>query len=273
MPRRHGGVSRRRLPLVTLTSDVGAEYAAQMRAVLLATVPPERVVELTHELRPHGILEAAFLLRAMASGFPAGTIHLVVVDPGVGGRRVPLVVECRDGSLLVGPDNGVLMPLAEELGLARAFRIERSRSWLPTRVGTTFDGRDLFAPVAARLARGLAPERAGAPTVPVPFAMPSPERRSGGARGAILHSDHFGNLITNVPTAWIPAGTVGLRLRFGRSSRRLPWVTSYEAGGADRLVALGSSFGTVELAVAEGSAARRLRLAVGVGVELAWRAG
>lgn len=252
--------------LVTLTSDLGPAYAAQVKAVLARSIDPARVVELTHGLEAHAVPEAAFLLRAMAQGFPAGTVHLAIVDPGVGGRRAPLVIECADGSRLVGPDNGLLFPLALALGRPRAFRLDPDRVRDRARVGTTFDGRDLFAPAAARLARGANPRTLGRPVRPIEYRLPAPTRRGGVATGEVLHVDRFGNLITNLPTDWVPPGIARLRLSVGQVRHSLPWTTSYEAIGRGRLGALGSSFGTVEVAVAQGSAARRLRARVGARV-------
>jgi S-adenosyl-L-methionine hydrolase (adenosine-forming) len=259
---------------VTLTSDVGWAYAAQMKAVLLRGLPPGSVVDLAHDLPPHDVRQAAFVVRSMAFGYPPGTVHVVVVDPGVGGRRAPLAVRCADGSLLVGPDNGVLAPLAEALGRPEGFRLLPERSALGPRVGTTFDGRDLFAPAALRLARGERPERLGRPHPIRRLRLPAPDRTTGAARGEVLHVDHFGNLITNLPTGWVPAATARLEVALGRGpARTLPWTTSYERLGRGRAGALGSSFGTVEIAVAEGRADRRFRAAAGARVRLRWPSG
>jgi S-adenosyl-L-methionine hydrolase (adenosine-forming) len=260
--------------LVTLASDVGAAYAAQMKGVLLGSVDPGHLIDLVHDLPAHGVPEAAFVVRAIGVRFPPGTIHLVVVDPGVGGVRAPLAIACRDGSVLVGPDNGVLAPLAKALGGGTAYRLDAAKVGSSARVGTTFDGRDLFAPAAARLYAGVAPARLGRPGRYRRLVLPEPRPTAGGADGEVVHVDHFGNLITNIPTAWVPARTLRLRATVGRSERReLGWATSYEAAGAGRLLALGSSFGTVELAVAGGRAADRLRRGVGAAVALRWTPG
>ena len=263
-----GSVRRRRL--VTFSSDFGAAYAAQVKAVLARSLDPARIVELTHDLPAHRVGEAAFLLRAMAVGFPPGTVHLAVVDPGVGGPRRPIAIDSASGSRLVGPDNGLLMPLAHALGRFTAYAIDAARWGTPARVGTTFDGRDLFAPVAARLAAGVPPARLGPRCTPVPYDIPTATPRAEGAVGAVLHVDRFGNLITNVPTNWVPGASTSLRARLGGARRALPWVESYSAIGRGRVGALGSSFGTVELSVAEGSASRRLRVRVGDRVVLDW---
>ena len=265
MPRRRGP------RLITLTSDIGSAYAAQMKAVLARRRPPGTVVDLAHDLRPHAVAEAAFLLRAMALGFPAGTVHVAVVDPGVGGRRLPIVIECADGSTLVGPDNGVLLPLAEALGRGKSYRIEPARLDDRSRVGTTFDGRDLFAPTAGLLAEGVPARQLGESIRPHRYAVPAAHRSRGGARGEVVHEDRFGNLVTNVPTGWVPAGTRRVALDVGAATARpVPFVPSYEELGRGRIGCLGSSFGLVEVAVAEGNAARRVRASVGDPVALRW---
>ncbi len=268
MPRRSG--SR----LITLTSDIGSAYAAQMKAVLARRLRPGNVVDLAHDLRPHGIGEAAFLLRAMAVGFPAGTVHVAVIDPGVGGRRAPIAVECADGSTLVGPDNGVLIPLAEALGRPRAYRIDPARVVEGERVGTTFDGRDLFAPTAATLAEGVPAHRLGRRLEPKRYAVPSARRTSVGAEGEVLHEDRFGNLVTNIPTDWLPETSPAVEVRLGGgAARRLPLARSYESLGRGAAGLLGSSFGLLEVAVAEGSAARRFHAGVGASVVARWARG
>jgi S-adenosyl-L-methionine hydrolase (adenosine-forming) len=259
--------------IVTLSSDVGSAYAAQMKAALLAGgVGPDRIVELAHDLPAHGIEEAAFLLREMARAFPSNTVHVAVVDPGVGGRRLPIVIETRAGPLLVGPDNGILFPLASELGLRRAYRIDVPKFGRPSRVGTTFDGRDIFAPAAALLAHGRRASTLGPATSPKSYTIPVPARLPDGVHGEVVHLDRFGNLITNIPTRWVHRGFRRLELTSGRVRRRpIAFVTSYESLGQGTLGALGSSFGLVEVAVGKGRASDRLRVGIGSRVALTWR--
>ncbi len=264
-------MARRRL--VTLTTDIGSVYAAQMKAVLYRFLGPGEVVDLAHDLPRHAIREAAFLLRQIASGFPAGTVHVAVIDPGVGGRRAPIAIRCADGSTLVGPDNGVLAPLAERLGGPKAYRLD------PERVATssvppsaTFEGRDLFAPAAALLARGKDPRDLGTPLAFQRLDLPVPTRTGSMARGEVLHVDRFGNLITNLPAGWLPPRPGRVRTRVGRSQwRPLARARTYEEIPTRREPAvLGSSFGTVEVSVREGSAAEWYGVTSGAPVELAW---
>jgi S-adenosyl-L-methionine hydrolase (adenosine-forming) len=238
-----------------------------MKAVLARSIDPGRLVDLAHDLPAHAIEEAAFVVRAMARGFPAGSIHVVVVDPGVGGSRLPIALACRDGSVVVGPDNGVLYPLADALGRPTAYRIDPARLG-HARVGTTFDGRDVFAPAAALLADGASPARLGPRIVPRAYRLPAPTARAGALEGVVVHVDRFGNLITNLPSDTIPPGVPSFLVTIGRRRRRLPIATSYEALGPGRLGLLRSSFGTLELAVARARAADRLRAGVGTAVQL-----
>jgi hypothetical protein len=246
-----------------------------MKAVFARSLDPGRIVELAHDLPAHNVEEAAFVVRAMGIGFPSGTVHVVVVDPGVGGRRAPIAIACRDGSRLVGPNNGVLYPLARSLGIGPAYRIEpvRLRPDRP-RVGTTFDGRDLFAPAAAALAAGRSPRSLGTPMSPRRLEIPVARRTPAGSSGEIVHVDHFGNLISNVPAEWVPRRIRTLEVRVGSArSRSLPWRTSYEALGVRRAGVLGSSFGTIEVAVAQGRAADRFHARVGSSVRIRWGPG
>jgi len=260
-----------RIRLVTLTSDIGPAYAAQVKAALIARgVPPERIVDLAHDLPAHGIREGAFLVRAMARGFPPSSVHVVVVDPGVGGRRSSVAIETRAGPILVGPDNGVLCPLARELGLRSTYRIETRRLPITKRVGTTFDGRDVFAPAAALLATGVRASSLGPAVRPTELTLPPPRNERGVLRGEVVHVDHFGNLITNIPSEWWTQARGHCDLRVGpRRVRTVPFATSYEQLGRGKLGVLGSSFGLLEVAVGEGRATDRLRAGAGVRVTLA----
>jgi S-adenosylmethionine hydrolase len=261
-------------PLITLTTDIGAAYAAQMKGVLYRTVPPGVVVDLAHDLPAHAVREGAFLFRHMARTFPAGTVHVALVDPGVGGLRAPLAIQCRDGSRLVGPDNGVLMPLARELGFGSAHRIVPGPRFPEGRRSSTFDGRDLFAPAAARLAGGTPVAALGPRHAPVDLKLPVPHRRGEAATGELVHVDRFGNLITNLPAAWRPAsGTVRFRLSRG-PFRTLRCVEAYSDLDFDEVGVLASSFGLVEVARREGPAAEVLGAVSGDPVAFRWdRAG
>ncbi|MCI4348198.1 MAG: SAM-dependent chlorinase/fluorinase [Thermoplasmata archaeon] len=258
-------------PLVTLTSDLGDAYGAQMKAVLYRRLPPGSVVDLTHTLPTHSVAEAGFLLLHMARRFPAGTVHVAVVDPGVGGKRAPIGIATADGSVLIGPDNGLLWPLAMALGNPRALRLDPTRIIHQEVVSPTFEGRDLFAPAAALVASGSSLEFLGTPHEPHRYEIPPCEVEPGGAEGVVLHIDRFGNIITNIPSSVGPAVGSRLAARIGGGSRRLGTrQRTYSDLRPAAWGVIGSSFGYLELAARESSAARRFEGRVGDRVLIRW---
>ncbi len=259
-------------PLVTLTTDLGDVYASQMKGMLYRRLAPGSVVDLSHDLPAHGVSESAFLLRHMAQRFPAGTVHVAVVDPGVGSPRAPLGIVTGEGSSLVGPDNGLLWPLASALGSPRSFRLDPTRIAAHGLVSPTFEGRDLFAPAAALLASGSSLEFLGSAFEPIRYEIPAPRPRADGLEGQVLHVDRFGNLITNVLTsAGAEVGTK-VAVQFGRGPvRRSSFQRTYADLPEGLWAVLGSSFGYLEVSAREGSAARRFGVRVGDRVRLSWR--
>jgi S-adenosyl-L-methionine hydrolase (adenosine-forming) len=258
-------------PLVTLTTDIGNVYAAQMKAMLYRRLPAGSVVDLALNLPAHKVPEAAFLLLHMAQRFPAGTVHVAVVDPGVGGPRAPAGIATRDGSVLVGPDNGLLWPLATALGNPRAFRLDPARVASQAAVSPTFEGRDLFAPAAALLASGASLEFLGTPFQPTKYDLPVAEVGPTGIDAVVLHVDRFGNVITNAPSTAGPAVGKTLSVRVGRgpprSGVRQRTYTDLRPEGWG---VLGSSFGYLEISCRERSAAERFGAHVGDRVRLTW---
>jgi S-adenosyl-L-methionine hydrolase (adenosine-forming) len=208
----------------------------------------------------------------MAQRFPPGTVHVAVVDPGVGSERAPAGIATGDGSVLVGPDNGLLWPLAMALGDPHAFRLDPARVAEQAAIAPTFEGRDLFAPAAALLASGASLEFLGTPLVPQRYEIPLPTIGPAAIDGVVLHVDRFGNLITNVPTSAGPTlgATVSIRLGRGpvrRGARRRTYAELPPGG----LGVLGSSFGFLEVSCREGSAAKRLSARTGDRVRVSWR--
>jgi hypothetical protein len=250
-------------PIVTLTTDFGTRdaYVAAMKGVVLGIARDARLVDVTHEVAPHDVTEGALALEAAAPWFPPGTVHLAVVDPGVGTTRRGLVV-VGERALFVGPDNGLFTPFLDEGGWG-AFELEAPAYRLRD-VSRTFHGRDVFAPAAAHLAAGVAPERLGPPVSdPVRLPWPTVREAAGTVAGTVLHVDRFGNLVTSIRAETF--GTFsGVTVRM--SGRALPFVGTYgdlEPGQAGALV--GGS-GRLEIAVREGSAATRLKASRGTPV-------
>jgi S-adenosyl-L-methionine hydrolase (adenosine-forming) len=242
-------------PLFTLLTDFGAGsgYPAQMKAVLLRAHPGARLVDVSHEVPHYDVLAGALLLEACAPWFAPDAIHLAVVDPGVGTARRALCAVDPEGRRLLAPDNGLLTPFLD--AGARAFEIAPGAA-LPAPRSATFHGRDLFAPAAAFLAAGGAPERLGPPVVdPLRLDWPRAERAGDGLRGETLAADPFGNLVTSLREADL----AGRAVRAAQvADAQVRFVRTFGDAEPGELVAYVGSGGRVELAVREGSAAARL---------------
>lgn len=230
-------------------------------AGVIASVAPSAVVEhASHDIPPGDILAAALGLFRYADLYPEGTIHVVVVDPGVGTDRRPLAARI-DGRFYVAPDNGVLTLVLQ--GAGRVEIVAVTEPGILQSASATFHGRDIFAPTAARLAEGGDLTDLG-PAVrdPLILAIPQPERTDAGARGEVLSTDRFGNLVTNIPGEWLastPQVTVA-----GQSAG--PLRTTYGDVAPGEVVALVGSLGLLEVSVRDGNAAARL--GVGRGAEV-----
>ena len=262
------------MAVVTLTTDFGLRdpYVAAMKGVILRLAPDSRLVDITHDVDSHDVVGAALVLEAAVPFFPAGSIHLAVVDPGVGTARRGLVVQSADATF-VGPDNGLFTPILAR-GAWRAVELAAADQRLP-RVSRTFHGRDVFAPAAAHLARGVPLERFG-PEVddPVRLAWPEVHTVGGAIAGAVLHVDRFGNLITSIAADAVEG--LGTEASIHIGGRRLPLVGTYADLPRGAAGALIGSSQRLEVAVREGSAAAILKARRGTPVAVSptsWKSG
>ncbi len=249
-------------PLITLLTDFGAGsgYPAQMKGVILSVRPDATVVDLSHEVPHYDVLAGALLLEACAPRFPAHAVHLAVVDPGVGtARRAMCLVDSR-GRRFVGPDNGLFTPF---LGGGRAHLIAAPKD-VPERVSATFHGRDVFAPVAVRLAGGGDPGAVGPAIVdPVRLDWPAAELRGSELHGQCLLADPFGNVLTSIREVDLGAAAPVAVAVAGREARV---VRTYGEGCPGELLALVGSSGRLEISVREGNAAQVLGFSRGAPV-------
>ena len=263
-------------PIVTLTTDFGTAdgYIGAMKGVIAAIDPAIEIHDLTHEIPPQEIHEAAFALYRAVPFWPAGTVHCVVVDPGVGTERRPIAVRTPGGHLFVGPDSGLFTLFCPPFVEAEpeAVDLTERRWWRIEEPSATFHGRDVFAPVAAHLARSAAEgevdlEAFGSAIEDVHrFDMPTPVETPGEYRGEVIHVDHFGNAVTNLPERWVRKAGRGARVEAG--GQTIPVVHTYGDVERGRLCALVGSSGWLEVSEREGSAAERLGLAPGIPVLL-----
>ena len=255
---------------ITLTTDFGHKgpFVAVVKGVILQHAPDAKIIDLTHEIHVHWTAEAGFWLSRAYHYFPAGSVHVAVVDPGVGTERDILAAE-SDGHIFLAPDNGILPLVFAVSGKPRVFRL--SDDWLAQQgwpqPSNTFHGRDIFAPLAGEIAAGkTAPQDVG-PPVPVDELIPPllDETRveHGEIRGTVIAIDHFGNLITNIDGNLLDAMTAP---EVRTAGHRLPLKETYGRAQPGDHLALINSFGVVEIARAEGSAADSLGLGVGAPV-------
>jgi S-adenosyl-L-methionine hydrolase (adenosine-forming) len=259
------------MPLITLTTDFGLKdgNVGVMKGVIWSIAPQAHIADLSHLIAPQNIPEAALILLRSAPYFPDGTIHVVVVDPGVGTARRPIAAQVG-AQYYVGPDNGTLtlwLERAETRGLATRFvHLNRPAYWL-AEVSHVFHGRDIFAPVAAHLAAGTALNDLGEPfTEVVRLSLPRPQRTPAGWRGEIIHIDHFGNLAANIRQEHVSTqGNVTVSVGGVKVDGM---VRTFGERPAGDLVALWGSTGNLIISVVNGSAAGRLNVGVGDSVEM-----
>lgn len=255
-------------PTVALLTDFGLRdpYVGAMKGAMLSVAPELRLVDVSHEIAPHDVLEGSFVLACAAPWFPPGTIHLAVVDPGVGGPRRALVARCR-GQIFVAPDNGLLTGVLDRLGRAELWEVDAGHLGLEG-AHPTFHGRDIFGPVAARLAlgidasgapRGLAPEQCGPPLAGEPERAyrRALRRGEGEIEASILHADRFGNLTADLRPEQL-GGLLPTDLLQGARWSPLEGRLTYAGAPEGALIALWGSAGYLEIAINRASAARAL---------------
>ncbi|HEX8072502.1 MAG TPA: SAM-dependent chlorinase/fluorinase [Pyrinomonadaceae bacterium] len=257
--------------LVTLLTDFGTRdyFVGAMKGALLAVNPRAVVVDLTHEIAAHDVHEGAFTLLAAYSAFPAGTVHVAVVDPGVGSARRALAV-AAGAHLFVGPDNGLFSYVCERERDVRAFQLTNESFFRPA-VSRTFHGRDIFAPVAGALSQGVAPEELG-PVIAdyVRLAPLAPARAADGTLLAtVIHIDRFGNCVTNITRADLDEAAIarGAWLQVG-AHRVNSFRRFFAEGHEGEVFALWGSAGFLEIAAAQASAAGLLGIARGAQVQV-----
>ena len=250
--------------IVTLTTDfgTGSVYVAQLKAALLRAAAPPTLVDIAHDLRAHDIRAAAWLVGQACLAFPPGTLHIAVVDPGVGTQR-PLAWARIGAHEFLAPDNGLLSWALASAPLVAARSLD-----VPTHAAATFHGRDVIAPAAVRLLDGASPEALG-PALATLARLPWPEPRetAAGLEGEVLHVDAFGNLVTNLPASLWPRVTAAGALRVGEHAVTT-FVRTYGDAAPGTAVALVGSQGFIEAAVVEGRADVRLAAAAATPVSI-----
>ena len=261
------------MTVISLTTDFGLRdgFVGIMKGVIYGIVPQVKIVDITHMITPQNIQEGAYTLWRAVPFFPSGTIHVFVVDPGVGTRRRALAARLGE-HYFVGPDNGLLTPLLRDAEQDKRpvefVHLNNSKYWLP-KISRTFHGRDIFAPVAAHLARGVSLIELGTPFHdPVRMQLPQPEKTENGWIAHITGIDVFGNLTTDLPASMLQ-GQKDLTLRLHEAEVR-GITESYGHKQPGDLIALVDSEDYLEIAVVNGNAAQKLGAKVGDIVEVTY---
>lgn len=252
--------------VLTLLTDFGLDdyYVAAVKGVLLTRAPTATLVDISHTVPPGDVAAGAFLLGAAVPWFPPGSVHLAVVDPGVGSHRRLLAADSPHG-WLVGPDNGLFTPL---LAGARVWSVTRGDLFLDS-PGQTFHGRDRFAPIAAYLLNGGAAEDLG-PEIDDPVLLPQepPTLEPGCLAGSVIHVDRFGNLVTDLPDGWIPEGRAIQAEVAGHTVSR--YATHYAEMPEGEPAVIPGSLGTLELSLKNADLARFWGVGRGARVTVRW---
>ena len=256
------------MPVITLLTDYGLKdsYVAEMKGVILGIAPDANIVDISHDVGNYNIDEGAFHIARSVPYFQKGTVHVGVVDPGVGSERKGIIIQAK-GAWLVGPDNGLLAPAAERLGIERIFDISR-RDLLPQKISDVFDGRDTFGPTAALLLNRVPPENIG---VKIPdykkLQSYKPVVNGKNIEATIIHVDGFGNLVTNVTYELLKSLMVEddftVAVTVGDSEYILPYVKIFSAVPAGDLLLLVAGGGYLEFAVNQGNAAKQMGIGKG----------
>lgn len=258
--------------IVTLTTDFGSRdpYVAAMKGTILGIHPEVRMVDVSHEIASQDIMEAAFVLKGVVPFFPPGTIHLVVVDPGVGTVRRPVAARFQE-QVFVGPDNGIFSLILDEKLPDELVVLDRRKYWRSEAPSNTFHGRDIFAPVAAHLAAGRSLEEVGTatetPLVRLRWALPISDEQ--GIRGWVVHVDRFGNCITNITEEQFESQRLGRDIKTYAGTSILKGVQSTygDVAQGEPLVLIGSR-GFLEIAVNGGNASELLSIRKGAPVNI-----
>jgi S-adenosylmethionine hydrolase len=263
-------------PVITLLTDFGLqdEYVGVMKGAILSINPGVQLVDITHYISRHDITQAALVLNASFRFFPKGSIHMIVVDPGVGGERKIICLK-KEGHFFIAPDNGVLTMVIQDGKAQKICAVTRQKYFLKS-VSDTFHGRDVFAPVAAHLSKGLEMLNLGKELgledltrleIPVPFVSDKHE-----LVGSVMSIDHFGNLVTNISAQMLKKfqddeGSQLVEVRLGRFKIR-GGAKSYDSVKTGAPIAIIGSRNLLEIALNQGDARKHFKARIGLGVRL-----
>jgi S-adenosylmethionine hydrolase len=250
--------------MITLTSDFGLKdpYVAEMKGVILTINPKATLIDITHDIEKFNIRMAAFMLASAAQYFPEDTVHLAVVDPGVGTQRRAILIQTKKG-FFVGPDNGILILAAQSQGIEHVYQLTNPKFMLP-KISSTFHGRDIFAPAAAHLEKGVKPIEFG-PEIndPIKPEFAKVKRGNGSLIGEVMHIDGFGNIITNINEKMVQNYAKKVNVELPNISLILTFGKAFAQAKPKEPIVLIGSHGFMEIALNQGSAAEKFHAKAG----------
>jgi S-adenosylmethionine hydrolase len=254
--------------MITLTTDFGLEdpYVAEMKGIILSINADAKLIDVSHGVEKFDVRMGAFTLASAAPYFPKGTVHLVVVDPGVGTGRRAVLVHTKQ-AFFVGPDNGLLMLAAKSQSIQHIYELVNPMYRLP-KISSTFHGRDIFAPAAAYLDKGVKPSEFGPEiTDPITPKFAAMTRKNNSLRGEVLHIDRFGNVVTNIAEKEIN-NVKTIKLKLPDCPLEAIFAKTYGEVKPEDPVALIGSHGFLEIAINKGSAAKMFNVHLGDAVTI-----
>lgn len=254
--------------VIALITDFGSAdaYVPQMKGAILTVNPEARIIDLTHDLGPHQLFEASYLLHKATATLPSRTVICAVIDPGVGSARRGIALQTTTGRIYVGPDNGIFSHVLKREGLTAAVVLDRPQFYRTPDPSATFHGRDIFGPAAAHLTAGLSLTDLGTPTRELEMLdLPQPTTLGTKITGQVVHIDHFGNIITNIHRKDVPDTAFNqlIKVNYRNRTLTLPVVSTYAEAPPKRLFALFNSDNEFEIALKESPAAKTLKPTVG----------
>jgi S-adenosylmethionine hydrolase len=256
--------------IITLTTDFGDSdpYVAMMKGVILSINPGARIVDITHKVPVGSVQRGGSIIKETYKYFPPGTVHIGVIDPGVGGKRRPIAL-LADRHFFVGPDNGLFWPVIETQGHIDVIHLREKRYWMH-KISPTFHGRDIFAPVAAHLSQGVDPFLLGEKIDnPTSIAYPLPSKQNSSLIGEVVRVDHFGNMTTNITREHLRpfVKSKGFIIKIGSLILRKISITYSDVPEGQPLALIGSS-GHLEIAVNKERLTTRLGQECGIGTKV-----
>ncbi len=258
---------------IALLTDFGIQdcYVGEIKGVILSSFPEAKLVDLSHQIEPYDVRRGAVVLSGVSSCFPAKTIFLAAIDSGFGVSRDPILLLSKEGKYYVGPNNGLFTLIAEREGIDRVWSLDKMKFYRNGLPASTFQGRDIYAPIAAALAKGESPSLMGTPLKKIDILSITPQKIVGNTiSGEVLYVDRYGSVITNITPAFASNLKMGalVKVLLAGSSFSAPYVETYSKVATGRALILRNSQGFIEISLNQGSLSKIYNIKAGTQISL-----